>query len=125
MSSTEQAESVADPVVAVAGFGYFPKSFVQLLDNFTRKFENDFQSDMNDSSYRNSVKCETMSFLSAEGLVPRDFNISLPTCDVFFDNVSCFPATPAGTTRFIPCMESYRGVLYDTSGKSSFIDFVV
>ncbi len=42
---------------------------------------------------------------------------SVSWCPPLFEGASCFPATPPGTLRVIPCMESYAGVLYNTSGR--------
>ncbi|XP_064109773.1 diuretic hormone receptor-like [Macrobrachium nipponense] len=37
------------------------------------------------------------------------------TCPVKFDGVSCWPETPAGTLREIPCFDDFNGVFYDAS----------
>ncbi len=44
---------------------------------------------------------------------------SARVCEPLFEGASCFPATPPGTVRVIPCMESYAGVEYDTSGRET------
>ncbi|XP_063863507.1 LOW QUALITY PROTEIN: diuretic hormone receptor-like [Scylla paramamosain] len=36
-------------------------------------------------------------------------------CPVKFDGVSCWPQTPPGTLRVIPCFEVFNGVYYDPS----------
>ncbi|MPC80437.1 Diuretic hormone receptor [Portunus trituberculatus] len=38
-------------------------------------------------------------------------------CPVKFDGVSCWPQTPPGTLRIIPCFEVFNGVYYDPSGE--------
>ena len=38
-------------------------------------------------------------------------------CPVKFDGVSCWPQTPPGTLRVIPCFEVFNGVYYDPSGE--------
>ncbi|KAK8388941.1 hypothetical protein O3P69_020718 [Scylla paramamosain] len=36
-------------------------------------------------------------------------------CSVKFDGVSCWPETPSGRVRIIPCFETFNGVRYDPS----------
>lgn len=38
-------------------------------------------------------------------------------CPVKFDGVSCWPQTPPGTLRVIPCFDVFNGVYYDPSGE--------
>ena len=38
-------------------------------------------------------------------------------CPVKFDGVSCWPQTPPGTLRIIPCFDVFNGVYYDPSGE--------
>lgn len=40
-------------------------------------------------------------------------------CPVKFDGVSCWPQTPPGTLRVIPCFDVFNGVYYDPSGEYS------
>lgn len=39
-------------------------------------------------------------------------------CPVKFDGVSCWPETPPGTLKAIPCFDDFNGVPYEPSGKA-------
>ncbi|CAL4152510.1 unnamed protein product, partial [Meganyctiphanes norvegica] len=43
-----------------------------------------------------------------------DVNHDPTACPVKFDSVSCWPETPAGTTRAIPCFEEFNGIYYNS-----------
>lgn len=110
--------------VAVPGFGFYPVELFHQFKAFTKDIDKKFRdsTDGNETSAKNQAKCDIMSLLFGEGLVPTELTGikagATEYCDFFFDGASCFPATPAGVVRVIPCMESFAGVPYDTSGKT-------
>ena len=51
-------------------------------------------------------------------LEPEEFMLTSDIfCPVKFDGISCWPATPPGILRSIPCFEEFNGLFYDSSGK--------
>lgn len=50
-------------------------------------------------------------------LEPEYGGVGAGGCPVKFDGVSCWPQTPPGTLRVIPCFDVFNGVYYDPSGE--------
>ncbi|MPC58678.1 Diuretic hormone receptor [Portunus trituberculatus] len=50
-------------------------------------------------------------------LESKDGGPAAGSCPVKFDGVSCWPQTPPGTLRIIPCFDVFNGVYYDPSGE--------
>lgn len=48
---------------------------------------------------------------------PDNGGVMAGGCPVKFDGVSCWPQTPPGTLRVIPCFDVFNGVYYDPSGE--------
>ncbi|XP_045137695.1 LOW QUALITY PROTEIN: diuretic hormone receptor-like [Portunus trituberculatus] len=48
-------------------------------------------------------------------LESKDGGPAAGSCPVKFDGVSCWPQTPPGTLRIIPCFDVFNGVYYDPS----------
>ena len=117
-----------DSVVPVPGFGFLPRPFYSQFLNLSRTLQLDRlfpdQVEANDTFRRNSAKCDIVVQLFQAGVLPfaegdndDASSSSSRLCAPLFDGASCIPATPPGTLRVIPCMYSYAGVQYDTSGK--------
>ena len=77
--------------------------------------------DVNQTKQRNEEKCNVVQMMEDSGLSPFGARLRDGTaeegCAPLFDSASCFPATPPGSVRVIPCMDYYSGVAYDTSGR--------
>lgn len=70
--------------------------------------------------------------LSGSGGVPLDFSdllnhqngvgiLNTSICKRNWDGILCWPNTPLGQTASLPCMDKFRGIPYDPSGKNVFI----
>lgn len=103
-------------VVSVPGFGFFPYLYFEQLEHFARQLGID-QKFMNDSTSRDQARCSIVKALFDSGVMPVDYEDQGAMCQPMFDNASCFPATPPGQVVAIPCMSSYLGVAYNSSGK--------
>jgi len=113
-----------EAVEAVAGFGFLPRWYAQQLRDFSRQMGIDERwpglTDANDTLARNSAKCGVVRQLFEAGVVPNGDELDPgggEICSPLFDGASCFPATSAGEVRVIPCMDSYGGVQYNTTGE--------
>ena len=107
-----------DPVIPVAGFGFFPESFYKTFREMTKSLD-----DMEDTRTRNQGKCDILKLMVEGGFTPPEVGIGpfeSQRCEAMWDGASCFPETLANETRQIPCMESFLGVFYHSSGRKIF-----
>ncbi len=94
------------------GFGFWPKSYAEILYDFTLKYG--YVEFFND---RRSI-CDIVTNVDLNlGLSDVFADSNEPKCPPMWDDLSCFPATVAGQISVIPCPEEIKGVPYDTSRK--------
>ncbi len=137
------SDATAD-IEAVPGFGFMPRWYFELFSFLTANISASplatVTAPFNDSDGSAGVanpppaviatplyseKCDVVMELFKQGLAPfgpadgspLEEEVKQAACEPIFDTASCLPATPAGEVVVIPCMEVYRGVRYDTSGK--------
>ena len=119
--STHVNVSNPNAPVKFPGFGFWPLWYWEMFRNITMTL-NVTHLFHGDSKGRNKAMCDVVDNLFQQGLYPIDDHLidSFKTdeCSPFWDSISCFPATPAGQERVIPCMSEFGGVQYNTSSKS-------
>ena len=109
-------------IVSVPGFGFFPYIFYEHMEHFARELRID-QTFVNDSMGRGQSRCDIVKALFENGVMPVEYDNPSEMCPPMFDNASCFPATPPGEVVSIPCMSSYLGVPYNSSGKTDYNNY--
>ena len=87
------------------GFGFWTRDYAEFLANFTEKTP--------EMLANNGKFCEVISYLFhyQHGVNNTEM------CPPFWDDLSCFPATPVGQISVIPCPEYILNTPYDTSSK--------
>ena len=126
MATDMQTASAPEDPISIAGVGFFSREFYSNVSSYFDQIDEQYPDriDPNDTYRRNSAKCDILAALFENGIVDSVVSGIERACPPLFDRASCFPATPAGILRIIPCMESYKGVEYDTTGKINTFVFV-
>ena len=107
--------------VKFPGFGFWPLWYWETFRNLT--VSRNVTQTAASSGERNRAMCDIVDELFAAGLQPVSHDLLAAAadtaedtvaqlCQPLWDEVSCFPATPAGLTRVIPCMSEFDGVRY-------------
>lgn len=105
------AVDVAD-VDPIPGFGFYSTEW----SNQFHSLVNDLGlSVINNTERRNSAMCQVVDYLWQQ----QNRSDDAPHCSPLWDNASCFPATPEGTVRVIPCMKEFSGVVFGSAGKGN------
>ena len=120
--------------VKFPGFGFWPLWYWETFRNLT--VSRNVTQTAASSGERNRAMCDIVDELFAAGLQPVSHDLLAATasydtavpqeaagglCQPLWDEVSCFPATPAGHIRVIPCMSEYAGVRYTGEYGKAFI----